>query len=133
MTERVLLEASALVAILALEPEHEHFSNAIEAAGEAYISPISVVEAVMVLSSSSGRSPSDVELGVKEFLRLQNVQLLTVRERTTSLAVNAFERYGKGRHPAKLNLGDCFSYACAKEHRLSLLYKGRDFAQTDLA
>jgi ribonuclease VapC len=50
-----------------------------------------------------------------------------------AIAIRAFSQFGKGRHPARLNLGDCFSYACAKEHGLRLLYKGADFAQTDLA
>jgi ribonuclease VapC len=47
------------------------------------------------------------------------------------LAVDCFQRYGKGRHPARLNLGDCLSYACAKAHGAKLVYKGDDFAQTD--
>jgi ribonuclease VapC len=50
----------------------------------------------------------------------------------TSLALGAFERFGRSRHPADLNFGDCFAYACARAYRAPLLYKGNDFAQTDL-
>jgi ribonuclease VapC len=48
------------------------------------------------------------------------------------LALDAFRRYGKGRHPAALNFGDCFAYACAKHHKVPLLHKGNDFSQTDI-
>ena len=56
-----------------------------------------------------------------------------IDERVGRLAVECFERYGKGRHPAGLNFGDCLSYACAKAHGATLLFKGEDFAQTDVA
>jgi ribonuclease VapC len=55
-----------------------------------------------------------------------------IDERVSRLAVECFERYGKGRHPAQLNFGDCLSYACAKAHAAALLFKGEDFARTDV-
>ena len=57
---------------------------------------------------------------------------IPIDERIGRLAVECFERYGKGRHPAKLNIGDCLSYACAKAHEAFLLFKGDDFSQTDV-
>jgi ribonuclease VapC len=61
------------------------------------------------------------------------VTLVGIGEAEVSLAAEAHARYGKGRHPAAPNMGDCFAYACAKAHRAQLLYKGEGFARTDLA
>jgi ribonuclease VapC len=62
------------------------------------------------------------------------IEIVPVTEEIGRIAVDAFDRYGKGRgHPAQLNMGDCFAYACAKAHGLPLLYKGADFSKTDLA
>ena len=70
---------------------------------------------------------------MEHFLQRSNVETLPITAETGSLALDAFERYGKGRHPARLNFGDCFAYAMAKQHGVPLLYNGEDFAQTDLA
>ena len=133
MADRLFVDASALVALLAKEPDWEDFAARIKSARESFTSPVAVLEAVMVLTSASGRAPRDVESRVRTLLAVQGTDIVSIGTVTTTEAVGAFERYGKGRHPARLNLGDCFSYACAREHRLALLYKGDDFAQTDLA
>ena len=69
---------------------------------------------------------------VKEFLAEFKIEIVAVQPDMTPLALDAFRRYGRGRHPAALNFGDCFAYACAKHHSVPLLYKGDDFAQTDI-
>ncbi len=88
----------------------------------------------MVLSSRWNVSPENAEREVRHFLDQTGVAMLVIDDTTASLAVQAFQTYGKGRgHPAQLNMGDCFSHACARQHRVPLLYVGDDFAQTDLA
>jgi ribonuclease VapC len=81
------------------------------------------------------RKASATEAGaiIKELLAILAIKVMHITESIGFDATLAFERYGKGRHPAALNMGDCFSYACAKAYRVPLLYKGNDFPQTDLA
>ena len=65
-------------------------------------------------------------------LETLGIQLVTIGPKELDFATAAYARFGKGRHPARLNMGDCFAYACAKSHNAKLLYKGNDFAQTDV-
>ena len=69
---------------------------------------------------------------VERFLADFNIKVIAVEPEMTVLALDAFRRYGKGRHPAALNFGDCFAYACAKHHKVPLLFKGNDFSRTDI-
>lgn len=69
---------------------------------------------------------------VRLFLMTLDVQLVEIGEREYELAAEAYARFGKGRHPAALNMGDCFAYACAKAHNARLLFTGNDFARTDI-
>ncbi len=70
---------------------------------------------------------------VDNFLRLAHVGIIAIGPDEMARALDAFNRFGKGRHPAQLNMGDCFAYACAKTHGVPLLFKGDDFSQTDIA
>jgi ribonuclease VapC len=125
MRQRLFVDASALVALLLAESDWAVFADQLDVAEQSYTSPLAVLEAVMVVSSRTRLPPEDIEA------RLMN-EIAPIGTGTIGFAVRAFARFGKGRHPARLNIGDCFSYACAKQHRLALLYKGDDFAQTDL-
>jgi len=69
---------------------------------------------------------------LQEFAEEAELRLAAIGEREFDLALQAFSRFGKGRHPARLNMGDCFAYACAKFHGVPLLFKGDDFALTDI-
>jgi ribonuclease VapC len=130
----MLLETSALVAILLNEASAADLSGKLDSADLAVTSPLVVLEATMVLASRWNVSPQNAEREIHHFLDQTGVAMLVIDDTTASLAVQAFQTYGKGRgHPAQLNMGDCFSFACAKQHRVSLLYVGDDFAQTDLA
>jgi ribonuclease VapC len=130
----MLLETSALVAILLNEPSAADLSKKLDAAELAITSPLILMEATMVLSSRWKVPPEEAEQDIRHFLDQTGVAMLAIDDTTASLAVQAFQTYGKGRgHPAQLNMGDCFSHACATQHRLPLLYVGDDFAQTDLA
>jgi ribonuclease VapC len=91
--------------------------------------PTVIYEAVAVLAGRFNAAVADVE----QILRVSNINIISVDDQAATAALDAFARYGKGRHPAKLNFGDCFSYAGAKQAGVRLLYVGDDFAQTDLA
>jgi ribonuclease VapC len=69
---------------------------------------------------------------VEDYLELMSIQVLAVPPETAAIAIDAFDRYGKRRHPADLNFGDCFAYARARHYRVQLLFKGNDFPQTDI-
>ena len=84
----------------------------------------------MVLSSRLGRDPRQQLAG---FLREMEVEVIPFTAEHYEVAMDAFERFGKGRHPAALNFGDCLTYAVARLSGLPLLYTGNDFARTDLA
>lgn len=87
----------------------------------------------MVLTTRLDVSPSEAERGFDRFLDDTRTSVCEITDDVGRLAVDAFARYGKGRgHPAQLNLADCLSYACARAHRLPILFKGRDFSLTDL-
>jgi len=124
----IAVDSSAIIAIAQLEPDRAAFRTALEVAPAAYLAPVNFVETGMILRQR-GYIADLSELEAQ--LELYGIQ---VRE-DLPLAAPAFEaflRYGKGRHPARLNLGDCFAYALAKQLDLPLLYKGDDFAQTDI-
>lgn len=88
----------------------------------------------MRLSTKLDEDPLIIEQGLHDFFREAEIEIIPIEETDGRLAVQAFRDFGKGRgHPAQLNLADCLSYACAKNRSLPLLYKGTDFAQTDLA
>ena len=88
----------------------------------------------MRLSTKLSIDPVLVEPLLQAFLDTSGITLAPMDGATASLAIKAFAAYGKGRgHPAQLNLANCFSYACAKAQNVRLLYRGKDFAHTDLA
>jgi ribonuclease VapC len=116
----VVVDSSALVAILFNEPEAVEFSELIFQTEEVRISTASVLETSIVLE--------DLGATVKQL----DVTVVTFDEPTLLLARLAFRQFGKGRHPAGLNFGDCISYATARRFHEPLLYKGRDFARTDI-
>lgn len=125
----MVIDSSALLAILQNEPERRAFNESIEAAEQVLLSTASFVEISMIVESRLGADGvRDLEL----FIAKARIALIPVDEEQAHLAVQAFRRYGKGRHPAGLNFGDCFSYALARARADSLLFKGNDFAHTDI-
>ena len=130
----MFVDASAIVAILTREPEADLLADLLEAAPAPITSPIAVFEAALGIRRKRHSSVQEAEEDVWEFLELAGIQLIPISKKETQTALNAFARYGKGgSHPAGLNLGDCFAYAMAKNHQTSLLFKGNDFEQTDIA
>ena len=125
----MVLDTSAILAILQNEPERRKFNEAIDAAETRSLSTASFVECSMVLESRYGADGvRDLDL----FIAKAQVSLVPVDEEQADLARRAFRKYGKGRHPAGLNFGDCFSYALARALDEPLLFKGSDFTHTDI-
>ena len=129
----MFVDAPALVGILNNEPEAPALLKAIEAQATRYTSPVAIFEATAAIMRERKASATEAGAIIKELLAILAIKVMHITESIGFDATLAFERYGKGRHPAALNMGDCFSYACAKAYRVPLLYKGNDFPQTDLA
>jgi ribonuclease VapC len=125
----MVLDTSALLAILFDEPERRSFNEAIEAAGDRLLSVATLVETSIVLEVRYG---AEGVRDLDEFLRAAGIAVVPVDAGQGQLAMQAYRRYGKGRHAAGLNFGDCFAYALAKSVNQPLLYKGTDFSKTDI-
>ena len=126
----MVIDTSAIVAIAMNEPEAEAFERRIAEAPVRLISAATVLEAAMVLETRLGES-GGVELDL--WLLKASVEIVAVDAFHADQARRVWRRYGKGRHPAGLNFGDCFSYALAALTREPLLFKGDDFSRTDIA
>jgi len=124
----MVVDTSALIAILFDEPEKSILASAIDAASDAKVSAVTRVEAMMVYLGRRQSDPADV-IDLVDILGLKTID---VDRAQADRALDAFTRFGKGRHPARLNLGDCFAYALAATLNEPLLFKGDDFAQTDI-
>lgn len=126
----MVIDTSAVFAILADEPERAEFISRIAADPRRLVSAATRLEMSLVIESRLG------EAGGREldlFLHRSKAQIVAVNEDQIETARIAWRRFGKGRHPAGLNFGDLFSYALARTAREPLLYKGNDFARTDIA
>lgn len=129
----MFVDASALCAILLREPEGAGFRLKLETALGALTSHMAVFETVRaVLRKKDGDFTAARNL-VIEFLAASRIELIDLNGVVGEAALEALDRFGKGRHPAKLNMGDCFAYGCAKANGLPMLFKGEDFSQTDIA
>jgi ribonuclease VapC len=125
----MVIDTSALLAILQDEPERRTFSEAIEAAETRSMSAATFVETSIVIESRYG--PAGLR-DLDALIAAAAIALVPVDADQAQIARTAFSQFGKGRHPASLNYGDCFSYALAKALGEPLLFKGSDFAQTDV-
>lgn len=125
----IAVDTSAIVAVFRKEDDWEVLFEAIHGALTPVISAASLFEAVIVLDGRSAE-PSEPEL--RDFLAEAGFEIRPVTADHAWLAGEAYRRFGKGNHPARLNYGDCFAYALAKELDLPLLFKGDDFPQTDI-
>lgn len=124
----IVVDSSALVAILLGEPEADRFSDFVGDDGAPHASAVTLFETRVVLSFRGGRKVRELD----EWLRVAKMMPVVFDERQSNLAFDAYRRYGKGIHPAGLNLADCAAYALAKSLDAPLLFKGDDFARTDV-
>src|SRR5271166_482887 len=128
----MVLDASAIIAILGDEAEGDRFAAALEGAATRLVSPIGVSEAVAGLARTYALSIPEARRKVAEFLETAEVRTLNIGQTELDLALDAYDQFGKGRHPARLNLGDCFTYAAAKAAGAPLLHKDEGFWSTDI-
>jgi len=128
--ERALIvDSSAILAAMLAEAAAGQVLERLGAAFSIGIAAPTLVEAAIVLSSKLGK---DARPRLNEFLREAEVEILPFGPAHVDAAVDAFLRYGKGRHPAGLNFGDCLTYAAAAVGALPLLFTGNDFSKTDI-
>ena len=125
----MVIDTSALLAVLLHETDAEQIAEAIEAASPRLLSAANLLEASIIIESRKG------EAGGRELDLLVyrgGIEVVAVDQDQAETARAAWRCFGKGRHPAALNYGDCFAYALAKSRRLPLLFRGDDFSQTDV-
>lgn len=129
----MFVDASAIVAILLRESGHEIVSDRLDAATDAITSGLAVFEAALAVSRLQAVPLDRAETAVENFLTEAGIMMVPIAASESRTALAAHARYGKGRgHPARLNLGDCFAYACARVHDVPLLFVGDDFPHTDI-
>jgi ribonuclease VapC len=126
----MVVNTSAVLAILLNESDATQFANAIEQAERCTISAVNWLEAAVVIDNR-GDAVASREFDL--FVRRAGIEIEAVTPEQAQLARQAYLDFGKGRHPAALNFGDCFAYALAKAIDEPLLFKGADFAKTDVA
>lgn len=124
----MVIDTSAVVACLADEADAPEFTRKIALAERRIMSSVNLLEARLVLVFSK-RIPAGI---VDDFVTNECIDVVPFDEPLAGLAFEAYRRFGKGRHPAKLNMGDCAAYALAQARGWPLLFKGDDFAQTDV-
>jgi ribonuclease VapC len=125
----MVIDTSAIVAILFDEPDHRRYDEAIEAAQVRLVSAVTRVELSFVVEGRKGEAGRE---RLERFFRLTGTEIVAVTPAQAEIAIEAFRRFGRGRHRAGLNIGDCFSYALAVASDDSLLFKGDDFIHTDI-
>jgi len=125
----MVIDSSALIAIISKQPERALFEQSIKLATNRLIGSATLVETSLVVLSR--RQEEGIAI-LNELLVDMRVETVPFSADHARLAIDAFRRFGKGRHPAGLNFGDCFSYALAKATGEPLLFKGNDFSRTDI-
>lgn len=127
------IDASVLAAIVGGEDDELAWTAVVRDTAEPKTSAIALWEAVRAVSRLKSVDSDIAVTDVRAFIGRANIELVAIGIEESVAALDAHDRYGKGNHPAKLNMGDCFAYACAKTNNAKLLYKGDDFSKTDLA
>jgi ribonuclease VapC len=126
----MIVDASAILAVLLREPEERHFVDVLtDSPSRAGLSPVNFLE--VAIRVDRGDMPEASER-LETILAHMNIEVAEITPEQAQLAREAYRRFGRGNHPAKLNLGDCFAYALAKARGEPLLYKGGDFRLTDV-
>lgn len=125
----MIVDTSAVMAILRKEPEAASFNEALTLAERPAMSAATLVEVMLV---AEGRGGPAASIEAEALIAEAGIEIVPFTPAHAALAVEGWRQWGKGRHPAALNLGDCFAYALAKARGEPLLFKGQDFAQTDV-
>ena len=125
----MVIDASAILAILFDQPDQRRYGEAIEAATVRLVSAVTRVELAFVIE---GRKRDAGRERLERFFQLSGAEIIAVTPQQAEIAVGAYRRFGRGRHRASLNIGDCFAYALAVATGHTLLFKGDDFTHTDI-
>ena len=125
----MIVDTSAIVAILRREPEGDAFFERVVEAERPAMSAIALVEAALIIEGRGGRAAG---VRLDSFVDKAGIEVVAVTAGTARLAREAWRVWGRGNHPARLNFGDCFAYALAQERGEPLLFKREDFARTDV-
>jgi ribonuclease VapC len=124
----LVIDASALVAIVSGEDDAENLLDSLAATSRRCVSALNLLEARLVITFGRG-----IEAGrLEDLLAKWDIDVVALDDEMGRLAFDAYQRFGKGRHAARLNMGDCAAYALAKARGWPLLFKGDDFSQTDV-
>ncbi|MER8834683.1 type II toxin-antitoxin system VapC family toxin [Mesorhizobium sp. M0909] len=127
----MFIDASALTALMTNEDDARELLARMQTR-KRLTSPLAVWEAAIAVARVLDLAISEAAEAVESYLSLMEIDMVAVPPNTARLALDAFDRFGKGRHPARLNFGDCFAYACARHFDLPLMFKGAHFPQTDI-
>lgn len=128
----IFVDASAIVAFILAEPEAAALAAVLDRGDAAFTSPVALYEASLAVARAKSAPVPIAQKDVRLTLRRMDIAIVEIDDEQASLALAAFERFGKGRHPAALNMGDCFAYASTASRDAHILFKGDDFSQTDL-
>ncbi len=128
----VFADASALISLIAGEADADDIADRLARYDKRLCSALSLWETVAALRASHGASVMHARAAVRSFRVETKLEVVPIGEIEFQIAADAYAAFGKGRHPAALNMGDCFAYACAKFHGARLLFKGSDFGKTDI-
>lgn len=126
----MVIDTSALLAIIFGEPEAEIFADMLATSEVTLCSAVSALEAGIVVEARKGRSAAK---DFQAFVEIAKIKVVEFTPEQSRIALSAWRRFGKGNHKAGLNLGDCSAYALSKASRQPLLFKGDDFSKTDVA
>ena len=129
----VFVDASAVISMMAGESDADGLADRLEGERPRLCSALSLWETIAGLCRAYTFSVPSARAAVQSFVELNELTLVGIGAREFDLAAQAYAEFGKGRHPAALNMGDCFAYACAKANGAKLLFKGDDFTKTDIA
>lgn len=128
----MFIDASALTALMTDETEARELLSRLQRTNRRLTSPLAAWETAVAVARKLALPLNDAAHAVESYLTLIGIKMVAVEPDTFRIAVDAFDRFGKGRHPARLNFGDCFAYACARHLAEPLMFKGVDFPHTDI-
>jgi ribonuclease VapC len=128
----MFVDASALTAMLTDENDARELLARLQQSDRRLTSPLTVWEAAVATARVLDLPIGEAAEAVESYLALMQIEMVAVPPETAKIALDVFARYGKGQHPARLNFGDCFAYACARHFGEPLMFKGADFPQTDI-
>lgn len=128
----MFVDASAIVAMMTNESDASALSVRLTTAGSRATSAMALWEASVAYSRIFALPPAAALREVEAYVQALDIKVVAIEPAMTAVAIEAYQRFGKGRHPAGLNFGDCFAYAFARRLNMPLLYKGDDFPKTDI-